>query len=480
MENKQRNNILLVLFLGVLMGALDIAIVGPALPAIQAAYPGVDARMLAWIFSIYVLFNLVGTPLMAKLSDQLGRRPVYVSSIALFALGSLLVAIAPSFEFVLIGRAVQGFGAGGIFPVASAVIGDTFPPEKRGSALGLIGAVFGIAFIIGPILGGLLLKAGWHWLFIINLPIALIIVVLAQRILPNNRPATTGTFDWKGMLVLALALAGFAIALNQIDTSNFFASLVSLNVLPFLLLAALLVPLLITLEKRANNPILRLDLFQNRQMVLSYILSLGAGIGESGLVFMPSLAVAAFKISNSDSSFMLIPLVLAMAIASPAIGKLLDRFGSKTVVFAGTFLLVIGMLVLGTLAAQGMLLFLLSGVLVGAGLSSLLGAPIRYIMLNEASAKDRSVAQGIVTLSGSIGQLIGGALVGAVAASVAASTGNNTAGYSSAYLVVGVVSIVLIIAASLLKNRAAELATVQAHTAAQESAVSASPAAAAH
>ena len=360
------------------MGALDIAIVGPALPAIQHTF-GVDERLLAWIFSIYVLFNLIGTPLMAKLSDQFGRRKVYVTDIALFAAGSLIVALSPSFSFVLIGRAIQGFGAGGIFPVATAVIGDTFPPEKRGSALGLMGAVFGVAFIIGPIVGGLLLTAGWHWLFLINLPNAVLVIWLSWRTLPATRPARTSRFDAAGMLVLAAALSSLAIAINQIDTGNIFSSLGSLNVMPFFLIAIVLVPLLIRIEKRSNNPILRMDLFSNRQMVLSYILSLGAGIGESGLVFMPSLAVGAFMIKSSEASFMLVPLVLAMAVVSPLIGWLLDRMGSKIIVFSGTFLLVAGMFFLGGLASHSVALFLLSGVLVGCGLSSLLGAPIRYI-----------------------------------------------------------------------------------------------------
>lgn len=468
MENKQRNNILMVLFFGVLMGALDIAIVGPALPAIKKAFE-VNERVLAWMFSIYVLFNLISTPLMAKLSDQFGRRSVYVVDITLFALGSLLVAVAPSFGFVLAGRAIQGFGAGGIFPVASAVIGDTFPPEKRGSALGLIGAVFGIAFIIGPIVGGLLLLASWQWLFIINLPIAAALIVLSLRILPATRPAKAGSFDWPGMLVLSIALAAFAQALNQIDSANVFASLVSFSVLPYLLVAIVLVPVLVQIEKRAANPILRLDLFQKRQMVLSYILSLGAGIGESGLVFMPLLAVAAFGLKNSEASFLLMPLVLAMAIISPVVGRLLDRYGSKLVVVAGTVVLVLGMLVLGTLAALGIGFFIFAGVLVGAGLACLLGAPIRYIMLNEAAPADRSVAQGIVALSTSIGQLIGSAMVGAVAA----SAGGGVTGYGSAYITVGVISIVLIFAAVALKNRAAEVETVQHHSNASNQAVSA-------
>jgi MFS family permease len=155
MNDKTRNQILLVLFLGVLMGALDIAIVAPALPSIQAFFT-VGDRILTWTFTIYVLFNLIGTPLMAKLSDTYGRRSIYTLDVTLFALGSLIVALSPAnmFAMLLIGRALQGFGAGGIFPVASAVIGDTFPPEKRGGALGLIGAVFGLAFLVGPILGG--------------------------------------------------------------------------------------------------------------------------------------------------------------------------------------------------------------------------------------------------------------------------------------------------------------------------------------
>ena len=137
MESRQRNTILTVLFVGVLMGALDIAIVGPALPAIRSyfdiserRFPGSSACMCCSTLSAHRLWQ--------KLSDQFGRRSIYILDVALFALGSLLVALSPSFLFVLIGRAIQGFGAGGIFPVASAVIGDTFPAEKKGSAGNLL------------------------------------------------------------------------------------------------------------------------------------------------------------------------------------------------------------------------------------------------------------------------------------------------------------------------------------------------------
>src|SRR5512138_2193146 len=133
------------------MGALDIAIVGPALPAIRGTFD-VGARALPWVFSAYVLFYVVGTPLLATRSDRRGRRVVFVQSLVLFAVGSLVVAGAQSYAMLLAGRAVQAFGAGGLFPVAAAVIADTVPLERRGRVLGLIGATFGVAFLLGPLL----------------------------------------------------------------------------------------------------------------------------------------------------------------------------------------------------------------------------------------------------------------------------------------------------------------------------------------
>jgi len=454
LDNRTRNRILLVLFVGVLMGALDIAIVGPALPAIQTSF-GVNDRTIAWVFTIYVLFNLIGTPLMAKLSDDFGRRSIYTLDVALFAVGSLLVALSPTFTALLIGRSVQGLGAGGIFPVASAVIGDTFPPEKRGSALGLIGAVFGLAFIIGPILGGILLMFGWSWLFLINLPIALVLIVMSLRLLPSSRLEQRPPFDWRGMAVLATLLTALAYGINQIDTARFLASVASRDVWPFLLVTVVLLPVFLRIERGAAAPVLRLSLFGTRQAVLASVFSAGAGLGEAGLVFMPALAVAALGMKESSASFMLMPVVLAMTVGSPLAGRLLDRFGSKVVILAGSALLTLGMVMLSQLAVH-MVLFIAAGGVIGLGLSALLGAPVRYIMLNEAPASDRAAAQGAITLFTSVGQLMSGALVGAVAA----SQGGGVAGYGAAYLLVGVVALLLTVSAQALKGRTEEMATV--------------------
>ena len=459
MNDKVRNQILLVLFLGVLMGALDIAIVAPALPSIQKFF-GVGDRALTWTFTVYVLFNLIGTPLMAKLSDLFGRRSIYVLDVTLFALGSLVVALSPSnlFAVLLAGRALQGLGAGGIFPVASAVIGDTFPPEKRGSALGLIGAVFGLAFLVGPILGGIILSfTGWEWLFIINLPIALVVIFMGLKLLPSTRPETQRPFDTLGMLTLGILLTSLAYGLNQIDAQNFVGSLISLNVWPFLLLAAALLYVFVQIEQNAEDPILNLRLFKSRQTVLASFLSAGAGLGEVGMVFIPSLAVAAMPaiINKHTASYLLMPVVLAMAVGSPLVGRLLDKFGSKAVVLAGTVLLAIGMLMLSNSNWTSVLwLFITAATVIGFGLSSLLGAPVRYIMLNEASTADRTSAQGLIALFTSIGQLTSSALVGAVAASM----GGGVTGYGTAYLVIGVIAAVMVVLSLGLKSREQEVA----------------------
>jgi EmrB/QacA subfamily drug resistance transporter len=455
-DNRSRNRLLLVLFVGVLMGALDIAIVGPALPAIQAEF-GVDDRALAWVFTIYVLANLVGTPLMAKLSDRAGRRSIYVLDVALFAAGSLVVALSPTFAVLLLGRAIQGLGAGGIFPVASAVIGDTFPVEKRGSALGLIGAVFGIAFLIGPILGGVILLAlNWHWLFLINLPIAAALIVAALRLLPTARPQERRPFDWAGMIVLTVLLTALSFGMNQLDTTNLGGSLATPLVWGSLLLAVVLTPVFALIEQRAKDPVLHLSLFTKRQMTLVNLLAALSGFAEAALVFVPALLVAAFAVPESTASFMLLPVVLVMAIGSPLAGRTLDRTGSRTVVLIGTSVLAVGMLMVGLLPIS-IVMFYVAGVLVGLGLSWLLGAPLRYIMLNEAPRSQRAASQAALALSTRVGQLTGGALVGAVAASM----GGGVPGYQNAFAIIGVVSLAFTALALALKGRSEEMATVQ-------------------
>jgi MFS family permease len=452
----RRNRILALLFAGVLMGALDIAIIGPALPAVRASF-GIDDRAAAWMLSIYVLFNLIGTPLMAKLSDRYGRRAVYTADVAIFGAGSLLVALAPTYGLVLTGRAIQGLGAGGIFPVASAVIGDVFPPGRRGAALGLIGAVFGLAFLIGPVIGGVLLIFGWPWLFLVNLPVAAAVIVGALRLLPAGRVQEPRPFDVAGMATLAAGLVALSFGLNRIDAADLAGSLLSPEVTPLLALAGFLAIAFIHLERRAVDPIIRPGLFRSRQVGIASGLALGAGITEAAVVFVPALFVASFGVSASRAAFMLLPIVAALVVGAPLFGRLLDRVGSRVVVLCATALIAAGMALVATVPHRLGLVYG-AGFTVGLGLSGLMGSSLRYLMLNEVPLADRGVAQGVLTVFISTGRLVGAAAVGAIIGSLP-----HLRGFSAAYYLVAALMVGLWVLALALRPRDEERARALAH-----------------
>lgn len=458
MDDKQRNKTLVLLFFGVLIAALDVAIVGPALPAIQTEF-NADTRAMAWVFNIYVLFLLVSTPLMAKLSDRYGRRAVYILDLALFAAGSLVVAMSTSLTMMLIGRAIQALGAGGIFPVAAAVIGDTFPPEKRGGALGLLGAVFGIAFLIGPPLAGVILKlANWHWLFLVNLPIAFILSLVALRLLPGAQHADGKPFDTLGTALLSILLAALVYGLTSIDQTLPMLGLLQPMVGGPILLALLLFPFFWAAEKKAADPVVEPALFESRQMVLASVLAVATGTAETSSVFLPSLAVIALGMSWADASFFMLWTVAALIVGAPLVGRLLDRVGSKIIVQTGLILSATGFF-LFAVAASSKTLFIVGQLVSGLGMAALLGAPLRYIVLQEAGETNRAAAQGLLVVMLSIGQLAGAALIGAVATSRGADT---PAGLEAGFIVIAVIMLVASPLAFGLKSRAAERETALA------------------
>jgi MFS family permease len=418
MTARQRNQLLLVLFLGVLVAAMDIAVTGPALPAMQSQF-GMDVATGAWIFGIYIVANLVATPLLAKGSDRYGRRASFLASVVIFGVGSIIVASATDVTMLFIGRAVQGFGAGGIFPVASAVVGDVFPVAQRGRALGLIGAVFGIAFLIGPIIGGVLLLFGWPWLFWINVPIVVLIVILGLRLLPSGGGQHGLPFDWMGSVVLSGLLIALAFGLQEVGRG--FSALI---------IAAVLVPIFIMVERRAVDPVIQLQLLGRWSIVVILAFAFGAGIAEAVTLYLPSLLVSAHGMSESTASFQLIPLVLAMAVASPVSGRMLDRIGAKPVVLTGVALMIVGLLLLG-LWPTSMVWFYGFSLFFGCGIAVLLGAALRYMMLAEADESARAPAQALLTITISVGQMIGATMM----ATVAARYADVTTGYATAMMV---------------------------------------------
>jgi MFS family permease len=447
MSDRERNRLLLVLFIGVLMAALDIAVTGPALPAIRAQF-GMDVATASWIFGIYIVSNLVSSPLLAKASDRFGRRTSFLASVLLFGIGSIVVATSVDVTMLLIGRAIQGFGAGGIFPVASAVVGDVFPVEQRGRALGMIGAVFGIAFLLGPIIGGVLLLFGWQWLFWVNVPIMLLIIILGVRLLPTGGGNAGGAFDWLGSIVLSTILILSALTLQGVGDMVNQGGSVSTAMMGMVAAVIVLLPVFVWAERRAADPVVQMALFARRQVIVILAFAFGAGIAEAVTLYLPSLLVSAHGMNESAASFQLIPLVLAMAVASPLSGRILDKQGAKPVVLGGVALMAAGLVVLGVMP-RDLTMYYIFSVLFGFGIAVLLGAALRYMMLGETEPSQRAPAQAILTIVISIGQMIGAALMGAVAVSQA----DITAGYALAMLVTAGVMLVLLVVGIWLRPR---------------------------
>jgi EmrB/QacA subfamily drug resistance transporter len=436
------------LFLGTLLAALDIAMVGPALPALAETF-GLDERSVAWIFGAFVLANLAGLPVSTALSDRHGRRVVYLTCTVLFAAGTLVVVLAPAFEALIVGRVMQGLGASGLFPVSAAVIGDIYPPERRGRAVGILGAVFGLAFLIGPILGGVMLSvASWRWLFALLLPLAAVVFVAGARAVPATRAANPRPPDVLGTALLVTALVLVALGLTRVDAGALAESLLRPGVGGLIGLGVLAAVAFVFVERRVEAPLVRPALVARRPVQIACALAVGAGMVEATFVFLPAYAVEAFGVTRSQASYLLMPLVLAMAVASPVAGRLLDRVGAAPVVGTGALLLGLGLA--GVAVSETMALHVAGTVAIGLGLAGVLGASLAYILLNEAGVDERAVAQGLSTIALAVGQMTGAALVGAVAASAVLPE----TGYRTAFALVGV-SVALLSALALGLRRPA-------------------------
>jgi MFS family permease len=425
-----RNRTLAVLFGAVLLGALDIAIVGPALPAIRETF-SLGSNELSWIFNIYILVSLISAPLLAAWSDRFGRRSIYLICLVTFTSGSVVVGLAPAFPILLLGRALQAVGAGGLLPVASAVIADTFPESKRGTALGLIGAVFGLAFLLGPILGGLLLHWSWRWLFLLNLPFLAILIPAAQRYLPAAGAKSQRALDWRGALALALTLGTVVWLLTRIEAigapqSSEWGLTILLGAIAIAALFALR-----RIEAAADNPILPASLMQSPRMRAVAVLAVATGCVEASMVFLPTLAVVAFDVAAKTASLMLLPLVASLIVGSVIAGRMLDRIGPRPVIQFGMTFVVLGLAILALLP-PGFPSFYAGGLAVGLGLASLLGAPLRFVAQQVGGDTQRGASQGLLTVFLGCGRLAGAALIGGIVATEAAETD----GFQAALLVV--------------------------------------------
>lgn len=456
LDTRTRNLILILFLIGVFMGSLDTGIIGPVLPSIEQSF-NLTSRESSWIFTLFVIFFMIGSPVMAKFSDFYGRKKIFILDVVLFGIGSCLIAFSANIESIFLGRIIQGFGCGGIFPVGGAFIGDAFPLEERGKALGILGSVFGISAIGGPLVGAALIPYGWNWCFTINIPISIFIILFALYILPDTESKRKLKIDYLGILILSLLSIFLAYGLNQIDSSNFISSLLSPKVLPFLLIFIILIPIFFRVEKRAEESIVAIHMLKNKEIRIACVETLAYGIIYSSAIFIPSLVILSMGLNDQLASLMLIPILGANAVAAPILGKILDSTGSRKIMMVGTILLTIGLIAIAVYP-NNFLLFIIAGCLVGVGLVTIIGAPLRYIVLSEAKPTERGAGQAIVNMLSSAGQLIGGALIGGIIASFA-----GIMGYKISLILASAVAFIAFLFTLKLKSRDEQIETMKSN-----------------
>jgi predicted MFS family arabinose efflux permease len=274
-------------------------------------------------------------------------------------------------------------------------------------------------------------------------------LVAAWRLLPGGSSQQQKPFDWTGGILLTVLLFGLAVGVTNLDTANFSASIAGLDVWPFLLTGVVLLPVFWSAEKRAADPIIRPSFFDARQIRYVMMIAVGVGTVECAQVFFPALAVAALSVSESTAAWLMLPGVFVMMIVSPLAGKVVDTIGATRVIQVALVVVLIGLLIY-TLTEITYVTFIGAGMIVGVGIAALLGAPLRYIVLEEARPDDRASTQALLNIFLAVGQLSGAAIVGAVAT----SRGGGTVGYQAAIGVLAGIALLICLISMALKNKA--------------------------
>lgn len=302
----------------------------------------------------------------------------------------------------------------------------------------------------------MLLFFKWNLIFLLNLPIAAILILFAVKLLPGKPQGEKPAINWIGIGMIVILLSSFTLFLNNIDAMNFPASLGSWSVLPFLLLVVFLTPVLVMVERRQKKSFLSIEFFRSNQLRLVGLISFGLGFFQASIVFLSKLAVEFFNVTPSKASFMLLPLVLTTAIVPPVSGRLLEMIGSRIIVLSGLIFAAAALFIFGTLSNSVGLFYAAE---VGLGFGLAIRASLKFIVLNEVGAKDRAASLGMLIIFISLGQLIGAAIIGVI---ITGNT-NQLIGFKFAFLSLTAITLVLVLLSMFLKNRVKELAKINVH-----------------
>lgn len=410
--HRQILTVLGALMLGMLLAALDQTIVSTALPTIVGDLGGLNH--LSWVVTSYLLASTISTPLYGKLGDLRGRKPVFQFAIAIFLVGSMLSGIAQNMAELIGFRAIQGLGAGGLMVSAQAIIGDVAPPRERGKYQGMMGGIFALSSIAGPLLGGFLTdNASWRWIFYINVPLGAIALAVTATALPATRGRVSHSIDWTGAALLAAGTSAF-ILLTTWGGSQY--AWLSAPIIALAVVGAVCIASFFLVEHRVAEPIIPPRLFRNSVFNVASAVGFVIGFAMFGaIVFLPLFLQLVDGASATSSGLNLLPLMVGLLTASITSGQVISRVGRyKIFPVLGTALAAVAMMLLSTIG-PGTPRFVLSlyMVVLGAGLGMVMQVLVLAVQ-NAADRRDLGVATSSATFLRSIGSSFGVAIFGAI------------------------------------------------------------------
>ena len=400
------------LVLAMLLAALDSTIVSTALPTIVSELGGLEH--LAWVVTGYLLAQTIVTPVYGKLGDLYGRKIVMQSAIVLFLVGSALCGLSQNMTQLILFRAIQGLGGGGLVVTTQAVVGDIVPPRDRGRYQGIFGAVFGLSSIAGPLLGGYFTThLSWRWIFYINLPVGIAALVVLAATLPSLSRRVARSIDYAGAALLAVVLSSITLLADLGGTAYPWSSPICIGLIAISLLS---LGLFAVVERKATEPVLPLHLFQRQTFVVTSVVGLIVGFALFGSVtYFPLYLQVVKGVSPTGSGMQMVPMMGGMLVTSILSGQLISRTGRyKIFPVLGTAVMTVGLFLLSRLTPQSTnatasLLMLILGVGLGMVMQVLVIA-----VQNDVDYRDLGVATSGATLFRLIGGSLGTAILGAI------------------------------------------------------------------
>jgi EmrB/QacA subfamily drug resistance transporter len=404
-DARARFEILGAVLVGIFLGALDQTIVGPVLPHISTELKGAD--YYTWIVTAYLLTSTVSIPVYSKLSDIFGRKPMLLAGIGLFLVGSALSGLSQNMWQLIAFRGLQGLGAGALFPISLAVIGDLFTPAERAKYQGLFGAVFGIASLVGPFVGGMLTdNLSWRWIFYVNLPFGLVSLYLIWHLLPTvRRTGASFNLDTAGVVTMAMTIIPVLIALTLAENGDWAAP----GVLAGFAIGLVALLAFLFAETRAEDPVIPLGLFRNRTFAVSgaatFLSSFAFGVL---IIFLPLWFEVVQGASSTASGYDLLPFLLGLIASSLVSGLIVSRTGHyRLLTIAGAVVLAVGLALFTNLRADTPTPVVWAWMLVaGIGVGPTMTV-FTVIVQNAVPFKFMGTATGDLTLMRQIGTSVG-------------------------------------------------------------------------